>query len=426
MSRPESAPGPSDALVPSRRGEVLLPLLLLAVATVLFWVTRLDLWAADLFRTPCCSWPLAEQPLWRFLYRYGVFSGFLLAAFALVALTLSYWYPRRLHYWRRPALFLVLTAALGPGLLVNVAFKDHYGRPRPREVRELGGEERFLPVWVKGEDTQAKSFPCGHCSMGFYLATPYLLFRRRRPALARASLAAGIAAGFTLGLARMMAGGHFLSDVVWAGGMVWITALFLHRLLRVDLVLSSPPPPVRERDRRKARLATAAAGAALLVLTLATLLATPYFSAKSFTQTEAQLAALPSARLEVRMDRATLEVVSGPDLELSYEVRAFGLPNSRVGFSFHPGPEAAVLALEQWGLFTERRLDAKLRLPAAGPRPVRLYLGRGRLTLDLRGFAPLARLEVRVGEGEVRVLGAEALERGSVLLRVEKGRIIRE
>ena len=63
----------------------------------------------------------------------------LLAAGALVTFTLSYWYPSRLLAWRRPALFLVLVAALGPGLLINVVFKDHYGRPRPREVQELGG-----------------------------------------------------------------------------------------------------------------------------------------------------------------------------------------------------------------------------------------------------------------------------------------------
>jgi membrane-associated PAP2 superfamily phosphatase len=157
------------------RPELVVVAALLAAATALFWTTRLDLVAGDLFREPCCAWPLAERQPWSFIYRYGVLLGVLVAAGALVTLTLSYWYPARLHAWRRPALFLVLAAALGPGLVVNVALKDHWGRPRPREVVELGGQERYLPVWVKGSEPQAKSFPCGHCSMGFYLSVPWLV-----------------------------------------------------------------------------------------------------------------------------------------------------------------------------------------------------------------------------------------------------------
>jgi len=68
-----------------------------------------------------------------------------------------------------------------------------------------------------------------------------------------------------------------------------------------------------------------------------------------------------------------------------------------------------------------------LRLPAAGPKPVHLRLGAGKVTLDARGFAPTARIAVEVEEGEVRVLGAEALERlPGVTVRVGRGQVIRE
>ncbi len=407
--------------------ELWIALLALAVITVAAWTTRLDLAAADRFRTPCCSWPLAEQQPWRFLYRYGVLSGMLLAAASLVVLTLGYWFPRRLYRLRRPSLFLVLVAAIGPGLLVNVAFKDHYGRPRPREVQELGGQERFLPVWVKGDDTQAKSFPCGHCSMGFYLSTPYLVLRRRRRGLALAFLGVGLAMGSLLGVARMMAGGHFLSDVAWAGGLTWLTALALHRWLTPDRALEEPlPEAALVRDRRKARLAALVGAGSLTVLTLAALLATPYFSSKTLSLTSAQVAADPAARWEISLDRATAHVEAGPGLEISYQVRAFGLPTSRLGFAVRRGGDAAAISVEPFGWFTERRMDVRLRLPADGPRPVRVHLGKGRLTLDLRGFSPSARLEMDVDEGDVRVLGAEALERGTIRLRVGRGRVTRE
>jgi membrane-associated PAP2 superfamily phosphatase len=404
--------------------ELWLPLAVLAALTAVFWATRLDLSAADAFRTPCCAWPIAERPVWRYLYLYGIFLGVALTAAALVVLPLSYWYPRRLHRWRRPALLLILTAAIGPGLLVNGVFKDHYGRPRPREVAALGGTEAFRPVWEPGPDPEAKSFPCGHCAMGFYLATPYLVLRRRRRGLALAFAAAGLVAGGLLGVARMAAGGHFLSDVVWSGGIVWLVAVALHRLLRVDAALDAPDAPERQlRDTRKARLATGIAGGLLAALLVFALLATPYFSTgKTFALRGAELAALPAAPLEVALDDASVEVQAGPDLAAAYDVQAFGLPFSRVGLSFQPGPAAAVLSIAQRGLFTERRTQVRLRLPADGPRPVRLRLGRGRVALDLRGFGPAARLEVTVGEGQVRVQGAEPAP-GAVRVRVDHGEV---
>jgi membrane-associated PAP2 superfamily phosphatase len=370
---------------------------------------------------------MAEQPFWRFLYRYGVLAGVFLAACALVLLTLTYWFPRALLEWRRPALFLVLVAAIGPGLLVNVVFKDHYGRPRPREVQELGGEDRFLPVWVKGHDPQAKSFPCGHCSMGFYLSTPYLVLRRRRRAAALAFLVSGIGFGFALGAARMMAGGHFLSDVVWSGGMVWLVALALYRLLRVDRAPElETHPEAREGDRRKARFVTALGAVSLGVLTTAALLATPYLSAKTFTKSSAELASSGSARLEVSLDEANVSLEAGPAFEASYQVRAFGFPTSRLGFAWAESPQASVLSIERFGWFSERRTKVSLRFPADGGRPMRLHLRKGTLTLDLRGFARTAQLDVEVDEGEVRVLGARALVDGGARLKVNRGEVLRE
>jgi hypothetical protein len=32
-------------------------------------------------------------------------------------------------------------------LLVNVALKDHWGRPRPIDIAQLGGTEHFVPWW---------------------------------------------------------------------------------------------------------------------------------------------------------------------------------------------------------------------------------------------------------------------------------------
>jgi len=413
---------------PSRsvRAELLVVAAALAVATLVFWTTGLDLAAGDLFRAPCCSWPLAERQPWAFVYRYGVLAGVLLAAASLVTFTLSYWFPHRLLAWRRPALFLVLAAAVGPGLVVNVVFKDHYGRPRPREVVELGGQERFLPVWSLGSDRQAKSFPCGHCAIGFYLSTPWLVLRRRRRGLAAGFLVAGLAWGAVMGAARMMAGGHFLSDVIWSGGMVWLVALGLHRLLRPEEEPAPPAPAELARERGKARLVTLVGGLALAGLTTAALVATPYLSQKTWRRSAAEVAASPAPAFTVALGQATVQLSAGQDLEASYDVAAFGFPTSRLNWAFAEGPEGAALSIDQHGFFSERRTAVKLRWPAAGGKPLALVLERGKVALDLTGFQAGARLEISVGEGEVRVKGGEALRDGRATVRVGRGQVLEE
>jgi membrane-associated PAP2 superfamily phosphatase len=408
------------------RVELLVVVAALAVATLVFWTTGLDLAAGDLFRTPCCSWPLADRQPWAFVYRYGVLAGVLLAAAAMITFTLSYWLPDRLLAWRRPALFLVLVAALGPGLVVNVIFKDHYGRPRPREVVELGGQERFLSVWVMGSDPQAKSFPCGHCAIGFYLSAPWLVLRRRRRGLATGFLVAGLAWGAIMGAARMMAGGHFLSDVVWAAGMTWLVALALHRVLRPEEEPAPRPPADLAAERGKARLVTLVGGLALAGLTTAALVATPYLSQKTWRRGAAEVAAGPGPAFTVSLDQATVALEAGPDFEAGYEVAAFGFPTSRLNWAFTEGPGGARLSIDQHGVFSERRTAVKVRWPAAGGKPLRLELERGKVALDLTGFQPGARLEVSVGEGEVRVKGSEALRDGRATVRVGRGEVIED
>jgi membrane-associated PAP2 superfamily phosphatase len=47
-------------------------------------------------------------------------------------------------------------------------------------------------------------------------------------------LAGGLSYGLLMGVARMAQGGHFPSDVLWAGGMVYLVGLTLSRLMQLD------------------------------------------------------------------------------------------------------------------------------------------------------------------------------------------------
>src|SRR5690606_18360570 len=53
---------------------------------------------------------------------------------------------RRFLLRPRDSLFGLLALALGPGLLVNGILKEVWGRARPREILEFGGDATFTPV----------------------------------------------------------------------------------------------------------------------------------------------------------------------------------------------------------------------------------------------------------------------------------------
>jgi lipid A 4'-phosphatase len=130
--------------------------------------------------------------------------------------------------WLRRLLYVVAVFAVGPGLVANGIFKENWGRARPREIIEFGGGAAFTPPFVVSDACQRNcSFVSGDAAAGFAFLGPALLLpaRRRRLGLAAAALT-----GAVLGLLRMMAGAHFLSDVIFAGLFDLLTAQLLYRL----------------------------------------------------------------------------------------------------------------------------------------------------------------------------------------------------
>jgi lipid A 4'-phosphatase len=213
---------------------VWIPLLLLGALTLMFRLTDIDLQLAQwFFRDSIPHWPLGETPACLWLYNYGIYPAWILGfgGLAVWALALSW---RTVRPFRDEGLFLFLVLILGPGLLVNCVAKPYFGRPRPLDTKPFGGPKEYLPVLATGADVAGvcNSFPSGHASTGFYLMAPAFVLYRRRTRWAAAFLLIGLAAGCTMGLVRMAAGGHFASDVVWAGGIVYFTALLLAAAFR--------------------------------------------------------------------------------------------------------------------------------------------------------------------------------------------------
>lgn len=183
------------------------------------------------------NWPGTNRFLWKMLYTWAPLPGLCIAASALFMLLAGFLYSAW-KKWRTSCLFLVLLLAMGPGLVVNVLLKDHLGRARPREIIEYGGTHHYTEIWEKGTTGANSSFPSGHASVAFYTMAPWFIFRDTRKRAAAAWLILGTGFGMTVGLARMLQGGHFLSDVLWAGGIVYLTGEVLAFFLLTGTVVN--------------------------------------------------------------------------------------------------------------------------------------------------------------------------------------------
>ena len=209
-----------------------IPVTILILATLVIAVTGADLMVSALF---CIDgkWPIGDQQPWHLLYLLDRGPSIALGSGGLVAALLGVVFKQR-RSWIRPGLFLVILLALGPGIIVNTVFKDYWGRPRPREIVQFGGKKEFLHPWQKGVAHMGRSFPSGHASAAFFMSAPFFIYRRKKLGIARTWLIGGLCFGLLMSAARITQGGHFLSDNLWAWGIVHLVAVALYYLLRLD------------------------------------------------------------------------------------------------------------------------------------------------------------------------------------------------
>lgn len=165
-------------------------------------------------------------------YETMLYSSVKPVIFVAVALPILLWFynifskKNLLHVNGKVVGYLLLVLAIGPGLIVNDIFKEHWGRARPSQTIIFGGDKEFTPAFILS-DQGGYSFSCGHNAGAFFLIALALLARKNRVFWMSLAFAYGIIISYV----RIAAGGHFLSDAVVSFFIVYITSLILYGII---------------------------------------------------------------------------------------------------------------------------------------------------------------------------------------------------
>jgi len=204
---------------------ILLPIIITIILTPI--TPWLDLNSAHFFFE---QGSFSTAPAYTFFYHYGIIPAWIAVISSSLLYLLSF-FTDKLTLWRPYLLVMILTLVLGSGIIVHALLKENWGRPRPRQIEEFGGMQKFRPYYIPNFSNQfesSKSFSCGHCSMGFYffaLALVGTRLQKRWLSILGYCLAFGL--GIALSLTRIAQGGHFFSDTLITALIMWLTACVL-------------------------------------------------------------------------------------------------------------------------------------------------------------------------------------------------------
>jgi len=192
---------------------------LILAAVFLIW-PQIDLTVSGWFYDQQLQqWSLKDHPINLSVYALFRYMPHVLIPLMLIIIGLTFWRQGIDKKVRKPWIYLLLVLLIGPGIVVHGVFKEGFERPRPRQTQEFNGHSGFTPAFVVSDSCakKCKSFVSGHSAMGFFFMALAWVFR------SRSWLWFGIALGVFSSAVRITQGGHFLSDTIFAGYVVYFT-----------------------------------------------------------------------------------------------------------------------------------------------------------------------------------------------------------
>lgn len=201
---------------------IIVSIIVIAAVSVLVW-PHIDIIVSGLFYRPDQGFFLSDMPAFD-AFHVVAHAGSRILALAFLLLTIVAACQRRPvgGLSSKAWMFLFLGLLLGPGLVANGILKDHWGRARPREIVEFGGQSHFSAAFkISDQCDRNCSFVSGDGSFGFYL--PIFAYVVPLPR-SRRMFWSGMGLGTLFALARLAVGAHFFSDSLYA-------ALFMQAII---------------------------------------------------------------------------------------------------------------------------------------------------------------------------------------------------
>jgi len=196
----------------------------LAMACVFTLWPQIDLWVSARCTDAPRHW-IGNDFLWvRALYQSLPKIGWLYFVSGVVAAGLAWARGAPGPFgarWTHRLATLAIVSALGSGVIVNLGLKNFWGRARPQDIVQFAGTKQFTPALQPTDQCERNcSFVSGHSASGFVLMSVGLLGSVRTR---RRWLLIGLAAGTAASAGRILQGGHFLSDTLFSGLVIWAT-----------------------------------------------------------------------------------------------------------------------------------------------------------------------------------------------------------
>lgn len=210
----------------------LVSVIILLVAIACFILTfnhHIDIEVSNLFYEKSIGFLHKDHAIAQLFYHLVTLATTILAVSGIIYLIYFYLKTRSFKLLIRTSVFFLLIAAIiTPGLIVHNIFKNNFGRARPSQIVEFGGDKQFTPpFYITNQCNTNCSFSSGHAAMGFYFSI--FAYVAKRPYFTIIYLS-GLLFGFFVGLSRLMMGGHFISDVAASCLIVLIVNHLLYLL----------------------------------------------------------------------------------------------------------------------------------------------------------------------------------------------------
>jgi lipid A 4'-phosphatase len=201
--------------------------LFLVLISVLFFVfPKLDIYISNLFYKKGQGFVYSDNYFVKIIFKSIPLLTYTAAIIYCISGLYQYFINKK---FRKIFLYLLLTLIIGPGIIVNSLLKGYFGRARPKNITEFGGDSHFTRVaQISNQCHLNCSFSSGHAAGAYHFTNISLVSPRR---FFKRFFNSAMIFGTIVGLVRIMQGGHFASDVIFSCLVVLVVNVALRSFI---------------------------------------------------------------------------------------------------------------------------------------------------------------------------------------------------